>query len=62
MVWVFVPMRQLTRTQIGEMGVYVQIICDAIIGPVHRAMGQMFSNIRVSLSRNTIEAGKQLNV
>ncbi|CAF0843985.1 unnamed protein product [Adineta ricciae] len=62
MVWVFVPMRQLTRTQIAEMGVYVQAACDAIIGPTHRAMGQMFSNIRVSLSRNTIEAGKQLDV
>ena len=47
MIWIAVPMRRLMQSCIAESGLYVQTISDAIIGPVHRSMGQMFSSIRI---------------
>jgi hypothetical protein len=62
MIWVAAPVRRLNQSFIGEMGLYVQTACDAVIGPVHRAMGQMFSNIRVSLLKKEIHSTKEIQV
>lgn len=51
MIWIAVPMRRITQSGIGEAGHYVQSISDAIIAPVHRSMGQIFSGIRINLTK-----------
>ncbi|CAF0820724.1 unnamed protein product [Rotaria sp. Silwood1] len=62
MIWVAVPIRRLCQSLIAESGLYVQTISDALIGPIHRSMGQIFSGIRVSLSKVDINATKQIQV
>jgi hypothetical protein len=62
MIWIAVPMRRLMQSCIAEWGLYVQTISDAIIGPVHRSMGQMFSSIRMSISKENIEVIKPTQV
>lgn len=53
MIWMAVPARRLMQSMISESGIYVQAFCDAIIGPVHRSMGLIFSSINVTYSPTT---------
>ncbi len=62
MIWVAAPMRRLIQSAIGEFGVYTQTVSDAVIGPVFRSMGQIYSNIRVSLSKQNIHVTNQIQV
>ncbi len=62
MIWIAAPMRRLIQSGIVEVGLYVQAVSDAVIGPIHRSMGQMFSNIRLSISKENIELIKPTQV
>jgi hypothetical protein len=62
MIWFAVPVRRLMQSCIAESGLYAQTISDAIIGPVHRSMGQIFSSIRLSISKENIETIKPTQV
>jgi hypothetical protein len=62
MVWLAVPTRRLIQSVIVESGLYVQTISDAAIGPIHRSMGQIFSNIRVSFFKETVHVEKAIQV
>ncbi|CAF1096720.1 unnamed protein product [Adineta steineri] len=62
MIWIAVPMRRLVQTWIAEIGINVQTLSDAVIAPIHRSMGQMFSSIRISLSKENIHSVRQILV
>lgn len=62
MIWLAVPGRRLIQSCIAEAGLYVQTICDAAIGPIHRSMGQLFSNIRLFISQEKIELVRPIQV
>jgi hypothetical protein len=62
MIWIAVPMRRLVQTYTAEIGVYIQTISDAMIAPIHRSMGQMFSSIRISLAKENIYSTNQIQV
>jgi hypothetical protein len=62
MIWLAVPARRLAQSCIGESGIYVQTISDAVIAPLHRSMGQIFSNIRVTLFKANVDATKQIQI
>lgn len=62
MIWMAVPMRRIAQSAITEAGVYVQTLSDAIIAPIYRSFGSMFSNIRTSLAHQTIYSTKQVEV
>lgn len=56
MIWIAVPGRRLIQSLIAESGIYIQAICDAAIGPVHRSMGLLFSNIHIAFNQTTNSA------
>ncbi|CAF2951133.1 unnamed protein product [Rotaria sp. Silwood2] len=62
MIWLAVPIRRLCQSFIAESGLYIQTISDALIAPLHRSMGQIFSGIRVSVSKLDINSTKQIQV
>jgi hypothetical protein len=62
MIWLAVPIRRLFQSMIAEMGAYVQTISDAMIGPLCRSSGQVFSSIRMSLFKGEIHSPKQIQV
>lgn len=62
MIWLAVPTRRLMQSCIAEAGLYVQTACDAAIGPLYRSMGQLFSNIRLFVSKENIELATQIQV
>ena len=62
MIWLAVPVRQLTQSSIAETCSYVQTISDAFIGLVHRSMEQIFSNIRLSLFKENVQSEKAVYV
>ena len=62
MIWLAVPVRQLTQSSIAETSLYVQTISDAFIGLVHRSMEQIFSNIRLSLFKENVQSEKAVYV
>ncbi|CAF1046440.1 unnamed protein product [Adineta steineri] len=43
MIWVLTPIRRLNQSMIAEAGIYVQTISDAVIAPLYRSLGQMWS-------------------
>ncbi|CAF0994255.1 unnamed protein product [Rotaria sordida] len=62
MIWLVVPIRRLSQSFITECGFYVQTLSDAVIAPIHRSIGQMFSGIRMSLSKVDDPSTKQIQV
>lgn len=62
MIWLAVPGRRIIQSCIAEAGLYIQTISDAVIGPLHRSMGQLFSNIRLFISKENIEVIKPTQV
>jgi hypothetical protein len=62
MIWLAVPARRLTQSLIAESGLYVQTISDAAIGPLFRSMGEIYTNIRVSLSKQNIHVAQTVQV
>ena len=62
MIWMAAPMRRLAQSTITEAGIYVQTISDAVVGPLYRSLGLIFSNVRVNLSHETIYSAKTVNV
>lgn len=62
MIWMAVPMRRMAQSAIAEAGIYVQTISDAVIAPIYRSFGLMFSNIRANLSHQTIYSTQQVEV
>lgn len=62
MIWLAVPARRMCQSLIAEQGLYVQTISDAVIAPLYRSFGQMFSSIRVTLTQSQGQAVNQLTV
>ncbi|CAF1219770.1 unnamed protein product [Adineta ricciae] len=62
MIWILTPVRRLSQSAISESGVYIQAICDAVIAPVFRAIGQRYSSIHTTISTRQLEAVKQIQV
>jgi caveolin 1 len=62
MVWIGTPMRRLTQSVIAEFGIYIQTISDAVIAPVYRSIGQVWSNVRVTVNSQEINSIKQIQV
>ena len=62
MIWFVAPMRRLMQSCISEVGIYIQAISDAIIAPISRSYGNIFSRIQIKLSTEQIHAIKQLQV
>lgn len=62
MIWIAVPSRRLSQSITTEAGLYIQTISDAMLTPIFRSYGQMFSSIRVTLSDERINLGKQIQV
>ncbi len=62
MVWLVAPSRRLFQSLIAESGIYVQTISDAVIGPLYRSFGLMWSNVRINLVNQTINSTKQVQV
>jgi hypothetical protein len=62
MIWLAVPARRLMQSCIAESGLYVQTMSEAAIGPIFRSMGEMFSNVRVSLFQQNAHVAKTVQV
>ncbi|CAF1166540.1 unnamed protein product [Didymodactylos carnosus] len=62
MIYWVAPSRRLFQSLILETGIYINDICSAFIGPVFRAIGQQFSDIRVKLSNEQIQIARQIQV
>jgi hypothetical protein len=62
MIWIAVPMRRLMQSLITEFGLYIQTVSDAVIGPIYRSFGFMWSNVSVTLSNQSPQATKQIQV
>jgi hypothetical protein len=62
MIWFAALMRRLCQTAINEFGIYIQTISDAIVAPLYRAHGQIFSNIHVTLFSKQVPSTKQIQV
>jgi hypothetical protein len=62
MIWIAVPIRRLVQSYTAEIGAYIQTASDAVIGPIHRSMGQIFSSIRISLAKENIYSTNQIQV
>jgi hypothetical protein len=62
MIWLVAPMRRLSQSTIAESGIYIQAISNAIITPLARSYGNVFSQIRVNLANEGNNQGKQIQV
>ena len=62
MIWLAAPMRRLMQSLISEVGIYIQAMSDAIIAPISRSCGNIFSRIQMKLSTEQIHSTKQLQV
>ncbi len=62
MVWIGTPMRRLTQSVIAEFGIYIQTISDAVIAPIYRSVGQIWSNVRVTVNSQQINSIQQIQV
>jgi len=62
MIWLAVPARRLTQSAIAESGIYVQTASDAVIAPIFRSLGLVWSHVRVSFSNQTINSSRQVQV
>ncbi|CAF0965134.1 unnamed protein product [Adineta steineri] len=62
MIWVLAPIRRLNQSLIAEAGIYVQTISDAVIAPLYRSLGQMWSGIRATISTQQIQSTNQIQV
>ena len=62
MIWILTPVRRLSQSAIVESGVYIQAICDAVIAPVFRSVGQIYSSVHTTISTRQLEAVKQIQV
>lgn len=62
MIWFVAPMRRLSQSAIAESGLYVQIICDAILSPLYRSSALFFSQVRISLTHRGDNVSKTVNV
>jgi hypothetical protein len=62
MIWLAVPARRLIQSLIAESGIYTQTVSDAVIAPIYRSFGLMWSNVRINLVNQTINSTKQVQV
>jgi hypothetical protein len=62
MIWIATPMRRLTQSATAEFGLYIQTASDAVIGPIFRSVGQICSNVRVSVNSQEINSIKQIKI
>jgi hypothetical protein len=62
MIWMAVPARRLTQSLITESGIYTQTISDAVIAPLYRSFGMIWSNVRVTLFNQTINSTRQIEI
>ncbi|CAF1560668.1 unnamed protein product [Rotaria magnacalcarata] len=62
MIWLVAPMRRLSQSFIGEIGLYVQSTSDAIIAPLFRSMGKVYSGVHVSLAKQDLHSIKRIQV
>ncbi|UJR35821.1 hypothetical protein I4U23_028568 [Adineta vaga] len=62
MIWIGTPARRLNQSLIAEFGIYIQTVSDAIIAPISRSMGQLWSNIHATISTRQMEAVNQIQV
>jgi len=62
MVWIGTPTRRLAQSVIAEFGIYIQTISDAVIAPIYRSVGQIWSNVRVTVNSQEINSIKQIQV
>lgn len=59
MIWLAAPARRLVQSVIAEAGIYVQTISDAVVAPLFRSFGFIWSNVRLSLFNQSINATQQ---
>ncbi|CAF2391354.1 unnamed protein product [Rotaria sp. Silwood2] len=62
MIWIAVPSRRLCQSLFAECGFYTQTMSDAVIAPLFRALGQIYSNVRMTLFSQSINSTKQIQV
>ena len=62
MIWLVAPMRRISQSVISEMGIYIQTMCDAVIGPVFRSASLIFSSVRLSMFRTKVHSNKEIEV
>ncbi|CAF3330630.1 unnamed protein product [Rotaria socialis] len=62
MIWIVAPSRRLSQSIIAECGIHIQTVSDAVIAPLYRSFGQVFSSVRISLFNQTVEATKTIQV
>jgi hypothetical protein len=62
MIWIAVPMRRLAQSLVTEEGILIQTISDAVIAPIYRSFGLIWSSVRVSLFNQTIHSTKSVQV
>lgn len=62
MIWLAAPMRRLSQSVISEMGIYIQAMCDTIIGPIFRSAALIFSSVRLSMFRTEVHSNKEIHV
>ncbi|CAF0754580.1 unnamed protein product [Rotaria sp. Silwood1] len=62
MIWIAVPIRRLCQSVIAECGFYTQTMSDAIIAPIFRSLGQIYSNVHITLFRQPNDLPLQIQV
>jgi hypothetical protein len=62
MIWIAVPARRLAQSLIAEQGILIQTVSDAVIAPIYRSFGLIWSSVRVNLSSQTIHSTNQIQV
>lgn len=62
MIWLAVPARRLLQSVIAEAGIYVQAMSDAVVAPLFRSLGLIWSSVRVSLFNQSITSAQQIPV
>jgi hypothetical protein len=62
MIWIAVPIRRLAQSLVTEEGILIQTISDAVIAPIYRSFGLIWSSVRVSLFNQTIHSTKSVQV
>ncbi|CAF1939816.1 unnamed protein product [Rotaria magnacalcarata] len=62
MIWIVAPSRRLSQSLIAECGIHIQTISDAVVAPLYRSFGQVFSSVRINLLNQTVETTKTIQV
>ena len=62
MIWLAVPARRLAQSLVKEEGILIQTISDAVIAPIYRSLGLMWSSVRVTLFSQSIHSTNSVQV